>query len=366
MTDRPKGSIAAWWADTHHVPRDRFLGSADVAAKLGVSRQRVSQLRKEPTFPSPGGHGWGAPIWHAAGIELWAAAHRPLRPEAAGRFGAETGALLLAAEAHARELDVHWIDTAHFWLAIAAGTAGPDLAAALSTMGLTAHELGSDIAAWSRTGVRPHRSFRMTPHTQEFLARADRTISTAAGAAVRPVDVLLACIDAKWERHVRDSRPRSPDRVINHFHRRGLDVAELRRRIVAADSDPAAVEAFERRKLRKLRASRRKEPELDLAPNALGHDPMKTGSRGAAFARTRDGRHLKVNGEVWFFITDGDGFYVRARDGRPVGYRYRVEPPPRVRKGQRYVRPVNGFMEILPMPPEEMADWPDRRFVIED
>jgi hypothetical protein len=62
---------------------------------------------------------------------------------------------------------------------------------------------------------------------------------------------------------------------------------------------------------------------------------------------------------VWFFTTDGDGFYVRAADGRPIGYRYRVEPKPRT-------QPVNGFMEILPMPPVEMEHWPNQRFPSDD
>jgi hypothetical protein len=33
---------------------------------------------------------------------------------------------------------------------------------------------------------------------------------------------------------------------------------------------------------------------------------------------------------------------------------------------KRNLKPVNGFMEILPMPPVEMDDWPDRRFGTND
>jgi hypothetical protein len=105
---------------------------------------------------------------------------------------------------------------------------------------------------------------------------------------------------------------------------------------------------------------------LVLAPNPLGHDPWTRMPWGAAFARTRDGHHLRVDGAAWFFKVDGDGFFVRAADGRPVGYRYRVEPPPRLRRGQHFIKPVNGFLEVLPMPPVEMADWPDRRSPIDD
>ncbi len=100
-------------------------------------------------------------------------------------------------------------------------------------------------------------------------------------------------------------------------------------------------------------------PALTLAPNPLGLDPW-TLSIGAAFAVRKDGRRLVVDGEQWFFRIDGDGFYMRTPDGHPVGYRYRVDPPPR--RGRGNPRPVNGFIEVLPMPPDDIADWPDRRF----
>jgi hypothetical protein len=87
-------------------------------------------------------------------------------------------------------------------------------------------------------------------------------------------------------------------------------------------------------------------------------DPWGRRPWGAAFARTRDGRHLEVDGDLWFFTIDGDGFYVRATDGRPVGYRYRKL----TKAPKRNPKPVNGFMEILPMPPVELEHWPDYRF----
>jgi predicted DNA-binding transcriptional regulator AlpA len=366
MADRPKGSIAAHWADSYKLPRDRFLGSADVATKLGVTRQRVSQLRRDPTFPSPRMQGWGAFVWDAAGIECWAGAHRPNNPEAAGRFVGEASAVLTAAEQHAARMGTHWVDTAHFWLAIAAGAGGPSLAGALDSMGLTAKEIDAYIAGWQTGDIRPRRSYRMTPHLQGFLASADRAVASGRRDRVRPLDILLAFIDAKWERNGEDRKPRPPDNFLSLFDRCGLDIDELRRRLVKADADPASVAGFKPRALRRLRRTKARMPKLELAPNPLGHDPFTRSPWGAGFAVTRDGQHLKVNGEVWFFNIDGDGFYMRAPDGRPVGYRYRVEPPPRLRKGQTFIKPVNGFMEILPMPPVEMADWPDRRFVSDD
>jgi predicted DNA-binding transcriptional regulator AlpA len=359
MADRPKGSIAAWWADSYKLPRDRFLGSAEVALKLSVTRQRVSQLRRDPTFPRPRMQGWGAFVWDAAGIECWASVHRPDRPSAAGRFTGEPAAVLVEAEHHAQRLGIHWINTAFFWLAIVAGASGESLRATLASMGITGNEIEAWMAGSSLSDIRPHRSYRMTPHLQTFLAAADRAAAAEGRGRVRALDILLAFIDAERRRdHHWVLRP--TDNQLSLFERRGLDIAELRRRLVAADADPAAIATFEPRRLKSWRPRKRKKPAwLDLAPNPLGHDPWVRHPWGAGFAVTRDGRHLKVDGEVWFFTIDGDGFYVLSADGRPVGYRYRVEPKPRL-------RPVNGFMEILPMPPVEMADWPDRRFVNDD
>jgi prophage regulatory protein len=367
MVDRPRGPIVPWLADRLSIPRDELLGTADVAARLGVTRQRVAQLRRDdPTFPrnfSGYGH---AKTWRTAGIEIWAAAHRPRRPEAGGRFIGEAASLLLAAEAHAQRLHLHWIDSGLFWLAVASGEAGQALAAAAESMGMTAHQIEVEVLRWRGPDDAPKRTRRMNPRVQSFLAAAGRQVAADGRRSVRTLDLLLAFIDAKWERHGEDRRPRPPDNLLSLFDRRGLDIDELRRRLVEADADPSSVAGFEPRVLRRLRRTKSKLPNLDLAPNPLGHDPWTRWPWGAAFAVTRDGQHLKVDGEVWFFKIDGDGFYIRAPDGRPVGYRYRMEPPPRIRRGQSFIKPVNGFMEILPMPPVEMADWPDRRYRMDD
>jgi hypothetical protein len=233
-------------------------------------------------------------------------------------------------------------------------------------MGVTPEEIESWFGAINASNIRPRESYRMTPHLQSFLAAADRAAAADGRDRVRPLDIALAFIDAEWERRGDVPRRRPTDNVLDILDRRGLDIDELRRRLVAADSDPAVAGDFEQRRLRRIPRRTPKKPTLELAPNPLGHDPWTRFPWGAGFARTRDGQHLKVNGEVWFFKIDGDGFYIRAPDGRPIGYRYRMDPPPRVRRGQRWIKPVNGFMEVLPMPPVDMADWPDRRFSSDD
>lgn len=354
MVDRPTGPIAPWMAKRMGMPPGSVLGAADVAELLGVTRQRVSQLRADPTFPRTG-IGYGrVGLWHRAGIECWAAAHRPGRPEAGRRFVGEAGALLLAAERHARRLGLHWIDSGLFWLVVAEGEAGVSLRGTVESMGITSADIEIELQRMRGSDERPKRSCRMNPHMQGFLASADKLAGRERRKRIRTLDVLLAFIDAKPQKDPH-GRPRPSDHLLDILQRRGLDLAELRARLVAATVDPDRVPMFETRRLRTLRRRARKKPGLDLAMNPLGYDPWTRHPWGAAFARTRDGRHLKVDGEVWFFKIDGDGFFIRSADGRPVGYRYRMDPKPRV-------RPVNGFAEVLPMPPVEMADWPDRRF----
>jgi predicted DNA-binding transcriptional regulator AlpA len=343
-------------AERMRMPPGSVLGAVDVAQLLGVTRQRVSQLKKDPTFPRPG-IGYGrVGLWHRAGIQCWAAAHRPERTSAGGRFHGEAAALLLAAEAHARRMGIHWVDAALYWLTVSHGEAGPRLRDAVLSMGITPDEIEAVIDGWRPSDDRPKRTRRMNPRLQSLLAAADRLAQRERRRRVRAIDILLRFIDEKVET-VHRPKPASADHVLAVLHRRGLDIDELRRRLVAAATSETPT--FEPRALRPRRDRPARRPAwLDLAPNPLGHDPWTRRPWGAAFARTRDGRHLEVDGDVWFFTIDGDGFYVRAADGRPVGYRYRkLKTVPK-----RTPRPVNGFMEILPMPPVEMDHWPDHRF----
>ena len=362
MVDRPKGPIAPWMAARMGLPEDRVLGRADIARRLGISRQRISQLQRDDrTFPKPGiGYDDRIRLWEAAGIECWAAAHRPARPQAAGRFAGEAGSLLLAAEDRALRIGSGWLDAGHFWLTVAEGEAGSPLAGVLASMSITPEVVERHLVAMRGSDETRRQTRRMTPHLQTSLRRADRRAADNGRDRVSAVDILVAFIDGAPVRdHRRVLRP--ADHLMGSLELRGLEIAELRRRLVAVEEDPPNVADLDVRTLKPQRAGRRtrKPAWLDLTPNALGHDPWERRPWGAAFARRRDGRSLVVDGEQWFFLTDLDGFYVRARDGRPIGYRWRIAPKPRL-------RPVNGLMEILPMPPDEMAHWPDGRYTRED
>lgn len=56
------------------------MGIAEIAARIGVSRQRVHQLRAAyADFPPAADELNRGPIWHTGDIEAWIAEH-PTRP----------------------------------------------------------------------------------------------------------------------------------------------------------------------------------------------------------------------------------------------------------------------------------------------
>ena len=58
-------------AVNHHL-----MGVTEVAKRLGVSRQRVHQLRQSPEFPEPAATLAAGPIWESDDVEKWIVEHR--------------------------------------------------------------------------------------------------------------------------------------------------------------------------------------------------------------------------------------------------------------------------------------------------
>jgi transcriptional regulator with XRE-family HTH domain len=56
-----------------------LAGLAEVAELLGVSRERVRQLRAEPGFPEPVAELQATPLWRRSDVATWDAG-RPRRP----------------------------------------------------------------------------------------------------------------------------------------------------------------------------------------------------------------------------------------------------------------------------------------------
>jgi prophage regulatory protein len=53
------------------------MGAAEIAERLGVSRQRVQQLVKRSDWPAPVAELTMGKVWRAADIEAWINANRP-------------------------------------------------------------------------------------------------------------------------------------------------------------------------------------------------------------------------------------------------------------------------------------------------
>jgi predicted DNA-binding transcriptional regulator AlpA len=358
--------IVPFAAKMFGVAAERVVGTREVAAALGVSRQRVGQLaRDDRTFPRPGTVLSG-PVWHRAGIEAWAATHRP-NQSSGGRMHPVVGALLRDAERLSREHRHGYVSSEHLWLAMAESDAGSPVRRAFESLGVEASEMRAAVRFTRPPGEEERRSVRMTPAVQQELERADRRAREAGRQAVSEIDLAIVFLD--W-----DDAETARDPVLYYFARRGLDRAELRRRLLALETDPTAVDTFETRDLPKPRPRRRKRRRPTwlppLMPNPLGRDPWDRHPWGSVFATRQDGRMYKAEGAQWFFFRDADGYFVRAMDGRPIGYRWLLNKPltgPRHGRGlRRFTRIGQGKMEVLPMPPADIAWWPDHRFVPEN
>ena len=51
-----------------------MVGAAEIAAMLGVTRQRVHQVARSEGFPAPVAELTAGHIWHRADVERWARA----------------------------------------------------------------------------------------------------------------------------------------------------------------------------------------------------------------------------------------------------------------------------------------------------
>ena len=71
--------------ERNEQPPERFLGLAEVAVMFGVSKQRVSELRATPRFPTPVAELASGPVWRSSTLgrflESWE--RKPGRPRKA-------------------------------------------------------------------------------------------------------------------------------------------------------------------------------------------------------------------------------------------------------------------------------------------
>ena len=59
------------------VAEERLMGAQEIADRLGVSRQRVTQLTARPDWPAPVATLALGRVWRSEDIERWIREHRP-------------------------------------------------------------------------------------------------------------------------------------------------------------------------------------------------------------------------------------------------------------------------------------------------
>lgn len=64
--------MLAMFAVMHHL-----MGTAEIALRLGVTRQRVQQLVVRPDFPKPDHELIMGNVWKTEDVEAWIQEHRP-------------------------------------------------------------------------------------------------------------------------------------------------------------------------------------------------------------------------------------------------------------------------------------------------
>src|SRR5919197_2869002 len=342
----PRGSIAAEYARQRGLDTDRIVGAAEIASKFGVTRQRVGQIvASDPTFPRPMTWISGAPLWYRAMVELWTSIHRPAARQDDNPFASTAAAFLAPAERESRRRALGYVVAEHLWLGCLAQESDP-VPRVLASPGVSRRAVVATLRMLPQ-GRRPHDAAPLANSVGMRLEAAVQRVRAAGRTAVMPIDVAIELVEYELQ-CIANGKPKSEanwfggreaDTVLMALEARGLDPEELRRRLLAAEADPAAVESFEQRPLHRRRRRRarpiEKPPWLgELARDPLGHDPWERHGWGSVFFMTPDGRQYKVDGYQWFFHVDADGYPVRTADGRPVGYRWRVEPTPPTGKGR--------------------------------
>ena len=158
-----------------------LLGVAEIAAMLGVTRQRVNQLVRSHGFPAPEAELSAGRIWRRDAIERWVVANPHRATEAGeGSVGSaldpDARALVLRAQEEARELGHEYVGTEHLLLACLSDAA-PDLDRSLRTLGIDRAGVLAEVATRSPPGRgAPAGHIPLTPRVRSILTSATRMV----------------------------------------------------------------------------------------------------------------------------------------------------------------------------------------------
>jgi predicted DNA-binding transcriptional regulator AlpA len=155
----------------------QLLGVAEIAAMLGLTRQRVNQLIQAPDFPAPEAVLSAGRIWARDAIESWAASHpertTPMTGDAMfGDFSTAGRAVVVRAQEEARSLRHGYIGTEHLLLALLSDAA-PGVRQRLGSLGIGHTGIRAAIEAeCPPDDVAPLGHIPFTPRAKDILVKA--------------------------------------------------------------------------------------------------------------------------------------------------------------------------------------------------
>lgn len=164
-----------------------LLGVAEIAAMLGITRQRVNQLIQSADFPAPEAELSAGRIWTREAIETWVAAHPDRTNETAGAmfasFAPTSRKVIIRAQEESRTLLHSYIGTEHLLLAVLSDAA-PAVRQRMAAIGIERDGILADVVERCPAGPQAltgHIPF--TPRSRTILTRA---VAIAGGRAVEP------------------------------------------------------------------------------------------------------------------------------------------------------------------------------------
>ncbi len=298
---------------SHHL-----VGAAEVAAILGVSRQRVAQLATAGLdFPPAEVELAAGRIWAREAIERWAADHsdRGVRTRAptipaAGEWPPAVRAVADLAARLAGELNHYWLGTDHVFLALLHPEC-PGLArSVLESFGLSLDDARDALVASMGDPFDAHgRGLTVPPVTQLLLEAAKLKAVELHDEEVSSEHVLLALTE-KWDR--------CP--LTAMVARRGVDASEVRQRTIAVSEagDGALPAGWAQRGLGSWPDLDASQDNVELSKSPAGHDPRTRRSWGSVMFSDAAGRTFHQGRAVRQYFIDRDGYPVLTTDGRPV------------------------------------------------
>src|SRR5579884_1721110 len=178
---------------SHHL-----VGVAEVAAILGVSRQRVHQLIEAGDFPAPEAELSAGKVWSREAVDAWRAAHperlvedsqaRPLLYD----FSEAARRVIGRAQDESRRLGHSWLGTEHLLLGLLGGEAA-NVTSALAQVGISREGFEQRLLAEPLPAGRAAEGpVPFTPRAMSCLQKAISLAKSAGEAVAEPRHIALA------------------------------------------------------------------------------------------------------------------------------------------------------------------------------